>query len=71
MCHARMNEASLKERALTVMMLRVQISGARVKLSDAPRGVSERFLRLSGTPEQVQAAINLVQVMRPPTCGCV
>ena len=40
----------------------VQISGARVKLSDAPRGVMERLLRLSGSPEQVQAAVNLVQV---------
>ena len=38
-----------------------QISGARVKLSDAPRGVSERRLRLSGQPQQVQAAVNLVQ----------
>jgi hypothetical protein len=33
-----------------------------VKLSDAPRGVTERLLRLSGTCEQVQAAVNLVQV---------
>ncbi|CAL8468952.1 g8493 [Coccomyxa elongata] len=38
-----------------------KISGARVKLSDAPRGVMERLLRLSGSPEQVQAAVNLVQ----------
>ncbi len=38
-----------------------QISGARVKLSDAPRGVTERCLRLSGQPAQVQAAVNLVQ----------
>lgn len=33
-----------------------------VKMSDAPRGVSERMLRLTGFPEQVQAAMNLVQV---------
>lgn len=33
-----------------------------MKLSDAPRGVTERLLRLSGTCEQVQAAVNLVQV---------
>lgn len=38
-----------------------QISGARVKLSDAPRGVTERCLRLSGQPQQVQAAVALVQ----------
>ena len=40
----------------------LQISGAMVKMSDAPRGVSERMLRLTGFPEQVQAAMNLVQV---------
>lgn len=38
-----------------------------MKLSDAPRGVTERTLRLSGHPEQVQAAVNLVQVI-PPLC---
>lgn len=31
-------------------------------MSDAPKGVSERMLSLSGFPEQVQAAMNLVQV---------
>ena len=31
-------------------------------MSDAPKGVSERMLRLTGFPEQVQAAMNLVQV---------
>ena len=40
----------------------LQISGAMVKMSDAPKGVSERMLRLTGFPEQVQAAMNLVQV---------
>ena len=33
-----------------------------MKMSDAPKGVSERMLRLTGFPEQVQAAMNLVQV---------
>lgn len=45
----------------------LQISGAMVKMSDAPRGVSERMLRLTGFPEQVQAAMNLVQVC-PGAC---
>ena len=45
----------------------LQISGAMVKMSDAPRGVSERMLRLTGFPEQVQAAMNLVQVC-PRVC---
>ena len=50
----------------------LQISGAMVKMSDAPRGVSERMLRLTGFPEQVQAAMNLVQVCsRAHTATCL
>ncbi len=61
----------------------MQISGALVKMSDAPKGVTERMLRLTGFPEQVQAALNLVQVGVWPShltltlqhpfllCGCL
>ena len=46
-------------------------------MSDAPKGVSERMLRLTGFPEQVQAAMNLVQVdmllqaCHPSKQGCM
>lgn len=40
----------------------VQISGARVKLRDDRLEGGRRELELSGSPEQIQAAKNIVQV---------
>lgn len=39
----------------------IQISGAKVDLLDVRSGASEGVVKISGTPEQTQAAQNLLQ----------
>ena len=40
----------------------LQISGARVKLRDERLEGGQRELDISGTPQQIQAAQNIIQV---------